>query len=508
MKPVFFFAFCSILFCRIASAANCEGLATLPLPHATIGTAELVPAGTFTPKGPAPIHDLPAFCRVAAVLKPSPDSNIRIEVWMPVSGWNGRYEGTGNGGYAGEISYDALADGLRRGFAVANTDMGTAPSSPENGDSLIGHPEKWTDWGWRSTHEMTVAAKRILRAYYGRNPARSYFASCSTGGEQGLMEAQRFPYDYDGIIAGAPANNRTRLHMDILWNYKVAERIPADKLPAITRAVLQTCASEKAVASDGFLSSPSDCHWDPGSIVCKSGDAPNCLTTAQAEAVRSIYDGPENPVTHASIYPGLPRGSESGWQDLISRAKNAPYDSLFKWTFGPTWNWRKFDFNRDVAKVDAKLAPVVNATDPNLHTFKTHAHKLLTYHGWADWLVAPQESVNYYKSVEDTQTRAAARHHRSNAEETQEFYRLFMVPGMSHCGGGPGLNTLDALPALELWVEKGIAPQKIIAKRMNKNTVEMTRPVCPYPQTARYNGTGNPNDAANFSCIASGSKSR
>ncbi len=506
MKRLFLLALCSTLFCRVACAGSCESLATLPLPQATIDATELVPAGTFTPNGSSPIHGLPAFCRVTAVLKPSPDSNVRIEVWMPISGWNGRYEGTGNGGYAGGISYGALAEGLRRGFAVANTDMGTVPSTAENGDALIGHPEKWIDWGWRSTHEMTVAAKRTVRAYYGRDPERSYFASCSTGGEQGLMEAQRFPDDYDGIVAGAPANNRTRLHMDILWNFEVAKKLPANKLAVIAHAALQACTSEKAVASDDFLSTPSNCHWDPNSIVCNAGDAPDCLTAAQSQAVRGIYDGPINPVTQASIYPGLPRGSESSWRYLISRTVDAPYDSVFKWVFGPDWDWKTFDFNRDVAAVDARLAVPLNATSADLDVFRVHGHKLLVYHGWADWLVAPQESINYYRSVMGAQTRGAARPHSSNAEQTQRFYRLFMVPGMSHCGGGPGLNTVDPLASLELWVEKGIAPEKIIATRMDKNTVEITRPVCPYPQSARYNGVGDTNNAANFSCGALGRK--
>ena len=236
---------------RLPVWANpCEGLAGLVLPHAAITAAKSMPAGPFAPDGAKPIEGLPAFCRVEATLTPSPDSAIRIEVWMPVSGWNGKYEGTGNGGFAGGIAYGSLADGLRRGYAVANTDMGMASIFKEDADAFIGHPERWTDWGWRATHEMTVAAKQIVRAFYSREPEHSYFVGCSTGGQQALMEAQRFPDDYDGIVAGAPAHDRTRLHMEIFstWgaaNLGPANLIPKSKLAVIADAVLKACPKAK-----------------------------------------------------------------------------------------------------------------------------------------------------------------------------------------------------------------------------------------------------------------------
>jgi feruloyl esterase len=384
--------------------------------------------------------------------------------------------------------------------------MGTSSSSAINGDGLVGHPDRWADWGWRSTHEMTIAAKQIIRAYYGREPERSYFSGCSTGGEQAMMEAQRFPDDYDGIVAGAPANNRTRLHMDILWDFALAERspeghIPAAKLPVITDAILSACARAKAAAPDTFLSNPEDCHWDPKALLCKAGDAPGCLTAEQVTTARNLYSGPRNPVTHEPIYRGVPRGSEFGWVEMKPREG---YDSLFKWVFGPDWNLQTFDFNHDVATVDARLASMLNATSADLSTFKAHGHKLIEFHGWADWLIPPQGSIDYYQSVLEAQAEAAASHHRSTEQETQTFYRLFMVPGMSHCGGGPGLNSLDLLPSLELWVEKGVAPEKSIAKRTDGGTTVMTRPICPYPQAARYSGNGDTKDAANFSCARPG----
>lgn len=450
---------------------------------------------------------LPVFCRIAVTLTPSSDSDIRMQVWMPVSGWNGKFEGTGNGGYAGYIDYRELAAGLRSGYAVANSDMGTAPSSPRNGDALIGHPQKWIDWGWRSTHVMTIAAKRIIRAYYKKSPRYSYFVGCSTGGEQALMEAQRFPNDYDGIVAGAPANDRTHLHMDILWNFATFEeepgdRIPPQKLSMITHSVLHACKKLKVVGSDNFFSiDPYSCHWNPASLMCGAHNADDCLTANQVESVRKIYSGPTNPITHQSIYPGVPPGSESGWNSFVPQNGKPPYASLFRWVFGPSWNWRTFDYSRDVALVDQRLAPMLNATNPDLRAFKSLGHKLIMYHGWADWLVSPQESINYYEAVADTQAKAARKLNKSKYKETENFLRLFMVPGMAHCGGGAGLNSIDALPSLQLWVEEGIAPRKIIARRIVGRTTVMTRPTCPYPQIPHYRGIGATTVASNFSCV-------
>ncbi|MGD0232423.1 MAG: tannase/feruloyl esterase family alpha/beta hydrolase [Syntrophorhabdales bacterium] len=489
-------------------ATTCESLANLTLPHGTIVIAKSISPGAFVREGSPPIPDLPAFCRVAATLTPSPDSDIHIEVWMPTVGWNGKYEGTGNGGFAGNINYEMLASGLRLGYAVAKTDMGTSHPANVTPDVFIGRPERWADWGWRSTHEMTVAAKQIILAYYGRQPERAYFDGCSTGGEQALMEAQRFPDDYDGIVAGAPANNRTRLSIGMLWSFASSERTPANNIPAaklrtITEAILNACTSAKAAPSDAFLSSPENCHWNPNALLCKDGDAPGCLTAEQAATARNLYSGPRNSVTQQSVYPGVPRGSEFGWPDLAPQSGVPLFDSMFKWVFGPAWNWRDFDFDRDVATVDANLASTLNATSPDLSAFKAHGHKLIMYHGWADWLVPSGESINYYRSVADAQAGAAASHHQNQDQETQTFLRLFMVPGMSHCGGGPGLNGFEPLSALELWTEKGIAPDELIAWHEENKKILMTRPVCPFPQTARYNGTGDPSQAASFSCAAS-----
>lgn len=512
MKRIVGFVACSLLFCSCACAMDCRHLAGLHLDKGKITIAGIVSSG-FAAEDLPVTKGLPAFCRVAATLKPSPDSNIRIEVWMPVFGWNGKFEGTGNGGYAGSIDYWALAAGVRAGYAVANTDMGTAPSSALNADALIGHPQKWIDWGWRSTHLMTTAAKRIIKAYYVQAPQKSYFVGCSTGGEQALMEAQRFPDDYDGIIAGAPANDRTRLHTDILWNFaafdsRPEDRIPPQQLSMITRTVLGACVKLKAVGSDSFFSiDPYTCGWNPASIKCGVDRSTDCLTADQVETVKKIYRGPINPATHQSIYPGLPPGSEFGWSSFAPPDGRPPYASLFRWVFGPNWNWRTFDYSRDVASVDSRLAPILNATNPDLTAFNSRGHKLIMYHGWADWLVSPQESIDYYEAVADMQAKAAREHHETKSQETDTFLRLFMVPGMSHCSGGPGLNSINALPSLDLWVEKGIAPTKIVASRILGSRSVMTRPVCMYPRIPRYHGAGSTNDAANFSCVSPASTS-
>ena len=307
-----------------APTANCEQFAGASLPgNGAITAAVSVPAGSFTAPGTTTTYsNLPAFCRVSATLRPTPDSNINVEVWLPQgAAWNGRFVGTGNGGYAaGVVQYNELAATLQLGFAVANTDMGTAPSTALDGKPIIGHPERWIDWGYRSTHLMTVAAKRVVQAFYGNAAAYSYFAGCSTGGGQALHEAQQFPDDYDGILAGAPAENRTHLHTEIIWPYLVSHRtpdslIPPDKTQLITNAVLAACATQSGgLPSDRHLTEPRACRWDPGQLLCQEGanDTSQCLTPAQVDTARLLYDGPSDPRTGHLIYPGVPRSSESG----------------------------------------------------------------------------------------------------------------------------------------------------------------------------------------------------
>jgi feruloyl esterase len=491
-------------------AATCESLTQLKLPHTTITAAELVSEGTFTPPGAKPIEKLPSFCRVAATLSPTSDSEIRIEVWMPASGWNARFEGTGNGGYAGGLAWGSLGGELRRGFAVANTDMGMRPPAGSDASAFVNHPEKWADWGYRATHEMTVAAKLIVKAFYETAPKYSYFSGCSTGGEQALMEAQRFPDDYDGILGGAAANNRTGVHTSVLWDYVVTHRdpagyIPPAKLPALASAVLAACDSLDGL-KDGLITDPRRCRFDPATLACKGAETDACLTAAQVETVRRVYAGPANPRTKQQIYPGVPPGSEPDWSRFgppPDKLGPVPFEAIFKWTFGPDWNWRTFDFDRNYSAMVTKLGPVVNALNPDLSAFQSRGHKLIVYHGWADWLVPPGEAINYREAVLSDQKKRAGRKATPAevARATDQFYRLFMIPGMAHCGGGPGLTGFSGMDPLVKWVEEGTAPDSVIVAG-KPGGVAVHRPVCPHPQVAQYRGSGDPNDAASFVCAA------
>lgn len=535
----------------MAKTAICESLSGLSLPQTTITAAQSIPAGTFTAPDGEVFTNLPAFCRITATLSPSLDSSILIELWMPATGWNGRFEGTGNGGYAGTIAYPPMADGLQRGNSVANTDMGTAPSTVLNGDPLIGHPEKWIDFGYRATHEMTVRSKQVIEAFYGDNPKFSYFSGCSTGGQQALSEAQRFPDDYDGIVAGSSAYNRTHLHTAVVWDFLAARKaagslVPQSKLVVLNQAIVAACNTQDGgVSTDNWLIDPRDCKFDPGQLQCKGADAATCLTADQVQTMRAIYGGPHNPRTHGRIYPGLgPKGSEGIGITAELEAGGAPqptdalFDSLFKWVFGASWVPEDFNFDSDMARVDEVLRPILNATNPDLSAFRKRHGKLIMFHGFADGLLAPQDSINYYSEVVAQQNGSGNSQgddgHGTRAgsddaldlldpdalRETQKFARLFMAPGMSHCGSGPGANVFngednlggprdpdhDVLSALVRWVEQGDAPEQIIAtKFVNDNPaagVAFTRPLCPYPQLPAYRGTGDTNDAAHFVCRA------
>ena len=431
-----------------------------------------------------------------AVSRPTADSEIHFEIWIPpASAWNGKFEGTGNGGFSSNMGFPAMARALSEGYATAGSDTG------HQGDDLkfgINHPEKINDWAYRAVHVMTDTAKLVVRDYYGRLPQYSYFNGCSTGGQQALSEAQRFPGDYDGIVAGDPANNRIHLIAAFLWGWEALEKdpaspLPAAKLPMITKAAVDACDALDGL-KDGLIDDPRRCKFDPAVLLCKGGDGENCLTAPQVAAVKKIYDGPKNPRTGAQIFTGWPRGSETAWTSYIVGHEEASRNEFWKyWVFNdPKWDWATFDFDRDLAYADQKMA-AVNAIDADLKPFKARKGKLVMYHGWADAAVSPMEGVHYYESVQ----RAMG-----GAEKTTDFFRLFMAPGMGHCGGGPGSNTFDAVAALDGWVGKGIAPDKIIASHVINGATDRTRPLCPYPQVAKWKGTGSTDDAVNFVCAA------
>ena len=517
--------FTTVALCPASSMAqrSCESLSSLKLPDTMIVLAKSVPAGPFTPPAPPSEHPpsvkLRAFCRVIGVIKPTADSDIKFEVWMPSRNWNGRFAGVGNGGFAGSIGYQGLAAALRAGFATASTDTGHAGGTTD-AHWALGHPEKIIDFGYRAIHLTNVVGKAIVRNFYGTAPRWSYFSSCSNGGRQALMEAQRFPSDYNGIIAGAPANFWTHLLAEAIWDSQATlenptSYIPASKLPAISDAVLTACDAEDGV-KDGILNDPRQCHFHPESLLCHGADTSDCLSAPQVAALKKMYAGPGN--AKGQIFPGHMPGGElgpDGWGAWLTGS--GPEKSL-AFMFGsqffsnmvfddPAWNYRTFNFSADVQRTDKKLARIVNSTDPNLTAFKAHGGKLILYHGWSDSAISPLNTVNYYESVMAALGRRKA----------EDFHRLYMVPGMQHCGLGPGPSVFGAGPepnadprssifsSMERWVEHGVAPQEIIAtKYVNPlnpaSGVEMTRPLCPYPKVAKYKGSGDIHKASNFVC--------
>jgi feruloyl esterase len=509
-----------VLHAAPARAATCEELASLALPDTAITRAESVTSGTFAQpgRGRGAIGDLPAFCRVAATLRPSADSSIRMEVWLPTAsgsaGWNGKFMGVGNGGLAGTISYGAMGPMLRRGYAVASTDTGHAGLNSD-GRWALGHPEKQIDFGYRAVHEMTLRAKAIVAAYYSAAPRYAYWNGCSTGGRQGLVEAQRFPDDYDGIVAGAPVSDWVDLVAQILWvaaathpeSDDAANPLPPSKLLLIHQAVIAQCDAPGTGAvqnaafdgvSDGILENPRRCTFDPVGLQCTGADGPDCLTAAQVATVRTIYEPLRNPRTGARIFPGFSRGGELNWAGIPSGFPIARSYYRYMVAADPDWDFRTLDYDAGLANaraIDAAVARIA-ATDPDLRPFHARGGKLIQYHGFGEPEIASDSSIEYYESVVGQFGRPA---------DVSDFYRLFMVPGMGHCRGGAGAtDQFDMVAAIERWVELGEAPDRIVASRVTNGIVDRTRPLCPYPQVARWTGSGETDDAVNFACVREG----
>jgi feruloyl esterase len=496
-----------------APALVCERMADVRLPDTTITGAQPVTGGTFTPPGATnAITNLPPFCRVAGVIKPTKDSHILFEVWLPLEKWNGKFAGVGNGGWAGTINFGALAGQLRRGYATASTNTGH-PAMPGEDMARFAfeHPEQLIDFAYRAHHETATKAKRLVQAFYAKPAERAYWVGCSSGGYEGLMEAQRFPRDYDGIVAGAPANNWTRLMAGDLDAVLAvvkdsASNLPPPALELLNRAVIAACDGIDGVV-DGVLDDPRRCTFDPAALTCTADRAAGtCLTPAQVEAARRVYRGLKDPVTGAQLYPGLAAGSEPLWPNR-NPANPFPIPiSHYKWLVfaDPKWDWRTFEFTDPAGreaflKGEAKFARLLNATNPDLREFRRRGGKLLQYHGWNDQLIAPQNSIDYYESVVSF-FGGRQRDRNAALREVQTFYRLYLAPGMAHCGGGPGPNSFDMQAALEQWVERGIAPEAVVATHSTNGVVDRSRPLCPYPKVAAYSGRGDSNDAANFSC--------
>lgn len=523
----------SAVFCLSlpARARTCESLRSLKLPGATITSAAKLAAGQFAvPRGPgadmqgpftrgAEPAELPAFCRVQITAQPA----IRIEVWMPAAGWNGEFEAVGNGGKAGSISYSAMATALREGYATSSTDTGHRGNGSDT-EWAFHNPGLIADFAYRAVHDMTVTAKAVISAYYGKPQKYSFFDGCSTGGRQGLMEAQRFPRDYNGILSGDPVINYTHLqaaHFSIaLRTRKVpGTYFPLDKLPAMQKASLAACDAIDGVR-DGLIEDPLKCNFrnDPSALLCHGPETASCLTAPQLQTLKDIYAGYRDPRGNVA-YPGFMPGHETGWNMFLLDGADPSKPFTDKSAVGavgffknfvfddPHWNFLNWNYDKDMTYADRKLAAEINATNPDLKPFRAHGGKLLLYHGWTDPGASPLETLDYY---DDVVANMSGTKPELPGEETpafidriksaQDFARIFMVPGMDHCGGGPGPNVFDAFGSLVNWVAKGEAPSKIIAAHMANGAATLTRPLCPYPATARYTGHGSTNEAANFVC--------
>jgi feruloyl esterase len=486
---------------QIARAASCDSLASISLPRATITSAQTIAPGAFTPPGNAApgavqFGQLPEFCRITATLTPTADSDIRIEVWMPVSGWNGKLQAVGNGGWAGVISYPALAAAVAGGYAASSTDTGHQGNTAS---FAMGHPEKVVDMSHRAVHEMTVQAKAIVTAFYGNAPKLSFWNGCSTGGRQGITEAAKYPADFDGIVAGAAAIHWVNLHVARMTLNRYVNRtadsaIPSAKYPMIHAAVLQACDAMDGV-KDGVLENPARCHFNPTALACKDADGPECLTPAQVDTARAIYSAVMDPRTGAELRPALLQpGSELNWATLAGPEPLSYTQELYKYLVykDPAWDWHRFNPATDIDRAFQSDEAQLNFTEANLRPFFKHGGKLLMYHGWSDQQVTALGSIDYFDEVIAT----------TDAGVVGKSIQLYMVPGMNHCSGGPGTDSFDKMAALESWVAKGVAPDQIIAAHRTAGNVDRTRPLCPYGRVATFSGSGSTDDAANFTCKA------
>jgi feruloyl esterase len=499
---------------------RCTELAGVTLDHARVTRAALGTVAELEEMKVANAAKISAFCRVQIEDTPSTDSEIKTEVWLPLEGWNGRLRAQGNGGFAGAIYFGAMAETVRQGYATVGTDTGHVGGK---GDFALGHPEKVKDFGWRAVHDMTVQAKEVVKAFYGKAQEKAYFTSCSDGGREALMEAERFPADYDGILAGAPAYNWTGLLAGAAANMHWIEThagsaLPAEKVPALAAAVRAACDAKDGV-KDGVLNDPRACGFDPATMACKPGDAKDltaCLTPGQVETVKRLYRGTVDG-SGKVVLPGLMPGAEegpNGWTRWITgddkEAAMAFYSKGFFANFifdNPAWTAKEFDFDRDYKLAVAKTADALNSTDTNLTPFVSRGGKLVLYHGWNDPGIPALMTVDYYNAAVEKIGRSAA----------DESVRLYMVPGMQHCGDGPGAIEFgqgmgprgyaehDVFTALEAWVEKASAPGVLIAVKAEgkgpEKKVVMERPLCPYPQVAKYDGKGDAAKAGSFACV-------
>jgi len=492
--------------------------------NTTVSSATLVTSGSITvttPNGSTlTFTNLPAFCRVVAVSRPSSDSNINFEAWLPTTAtWNGKFLSNGEGGYVGVIGYAGIALYLQRGYATVSTDTGHVNTDPF---WAVGHPERAIDYLYRAKHLTTVATKGLIRAFYGQPASYNYFQSCSNGGRQGWLEIQRYPDDFDGLIVGAPWNFQSHSNAGFVWDAQALSApgaaIPVAKLNNITAAVQAACDGDDGLV-DGVVTNPLTCKFNPDTLLCTGAETNSCLTAPQLAALKKIYAGPSNPRTGEKIFPGFAVGSERQWTGLVANltASGLGNGYFANLTFeNPSWDYRTFNFDSHMAFADFKVGTLGNGIDPDISEARKRGVKIIQYHGWEDQTLQPEFSPQWFDIVANAM---------GGVKKTQKFYRLYMIPGMRHCSGGPGAWVMgqgtgqqplvrddlhDLQTAIESWVERGKAPKQFIALKfitddVTATTVQFTRPICTHPQTVRYVG-GDPNSAASFACAGPGGK--
>jgi len=488
---------------HVAPATHCSQMLSLHFPDAEITSAQLIPADAN--------NGLPEYCDVTGFTQ----KTIGFEVRMPTD-WNRKIYFAGNRGFAGHVRHDTSA-GLTRNYATVSTDTGHQIFSDLDildASWALNNRQAEIDFGFRAVHLTTVLAKTLVAIYYGAKPQFSYFDGCSTGGGQSLREAELFPEDFDGYIAGSPVLDFRGTLLALNWKMKAIQATPdsdiisLDNLTLVGNAVLDACDAIDGL-NDGLIADPRKCHFDPASLLCKNGNQVNCLTNDQVRAFQLIYQGPRTS-WGAQLFPGLVTGGETpdglgygdGWDGMINTPDSPSAEFILQDQFlrylafrvdNPNYDWTVFNFDTDWHKTDF-MASILDATSPDLSNFHKLGRKLLMYHGWSDETVSPLRTLEYFQDVRN----------RLGLKQTGDSIRLFMVPGMFHCDyGGPGPNTFDYMSALEQWVEKGVPPEEMLATHFDLNgNPDRTRPLCAYPKIAHYNGSGSIDDASNFSCAA------
>lgn len=465
--------------------SSCEAISSQIIVNGIISNTELVPAGGFdssAARSSDAYQQLEAFCRISAVLSPVQGSNINIEVWMPMQNWNSKLVAVGNGGLAGSVSYEALAEAVAEGFAAVSTDTGH-----EGGDPAFLQDEvRFTDFAHRAIHEMTVAAKSLVTEFYSTNPRFTYFNGCSTGGRQALTAVQRYPNDFDGVVAGAPANSTLRMTMQQLWNSRIVNDttgldLSVEDFTLLNNDVMSACDVQDGL-QDGIIENPAICMADPAAV--------EGLSALQVEAIRKIYQGAVNPQSGEIIYPGFAKGSELGWTAMVNRRPFGYSNDMQSYVVNqdPDWDFLNLDFARDLSVLDSRMNALgIQAIDPDISEFINQGGKLLLYHGWNDPLISPFNTINYYQQVQ-----------ASLGTDASTAVSLFMMPAVNHCRGGNGFDSWNKLDVIDSWRESGIAPQRIEAKHIENEA--STRPLCAYPEVAIYTGTGSVDAASSFQC--------